>query len=232
MTKMTQTILVIDDDPHIREIVEYALSKAGYKVVLAPDGKAGLKAFAARTPDLVVLDILMPEMQGTEVCKQIRAASDVPIVFLTSVDDEVDRIIGLEMGGDDYVTKPFSPRELTARIKAVLRRARPSTPGRAKAVENLVHGPLRLDLDRFKAFWNDHEIALTVTEFRVLQALLAYPGKVYSRDELMDRAYSDGVIVTDRTIDSHIKRIRKKFDSTGWNPIETVHGLGYRIAEK
>ena len=228
---MTQTILVIDDDPHIREIVEYALTKAGYKVALAPDGKAGIKAFQARRPDLVVLDILMPEMEGTEVCKIIRADSDVPIVFLTSVDDEVDRIIGLEMGGDHYITKPFSPRELTARIKAVLRRSAKPSPGRDKAPENLVHGPLRLDLDRFKAFWNEVEVALTVTEFRVLQALLAYPGKVYSRDELMDRAYADGVIVTDRTIDSHIKRIRKKFEPTGWNPIETVHGLGYRMAE-
>ncbi len=229
MDRNMQTILVIDDDPHIREIVQFSLAKAGFRVILAGDGRAGLEAFIAEKPDLVVLDILMPEMDGTEVCRRLRAESPTPIIFLTSVDEEVDRILGLEMGGDDYVTKPFSPRELVARVKAVLRRtARPATD---KEPRYLSHGPLRLDLDAYKAFWEDTEVVLTVTEFRILQALLSYPGKVYTRDELMDRAYPEGNIVSDRTIDSHIKRVRRKFEAVGKNPIETVHGIGYRMAE-
>ncbi len=226
---MSQVILVIDDDPHIREVVEFGLSKAGLQVITAEDGKSGLKAFEMKRPDLVVLDILMPEMDGIEVCKRIRQKSDMPIVFLTSVADEVDRILGIEMGGDDYVTKPFSVRELVARVKAVLRRT--SRPPADHEPTILTHGRLKLDATSYKSFWEDNEIPLTVTEFRVLQSLMAYPGKVYSRDELMERAYPDGSIVTDRTIDSHIKRIRRKFESVGLNPIETVHGLGYRISE-
>jgi len=226
---MKKTILVIDDDPHIREIVEFALVKAGFRAVLAEDGKRGIEAFEEHNPDLVVLDILMPEMDGTEVCKNIRAGSDVPIVFLTSVDEEVDRILGLEMGGDDYVTKPFSPRELVARVKAVLRRSARSEPREKPAI--LSQGALRVDTDRYKVFWEDTEVVLTVTEFRILQTLLSYPGKVYSRDELMDRAYPEGNIVSDRTIDSHIKRIRRKFEPFDANPIVTLHGIGYRIAE-
>jgi len=226
---MDDTILVVDDDPHIREIVDYALKKAGFKVVPACDGREGLEAFKAHSPDLVVLDIIMPEMEGTELCKLIRLESSVPIIFLTSVDEEVDRILGLEMGGDDYVVKPFSPRELAARVKAVLRRR--ESPAEEDKPAIMEHGPLRLDLDRYQVSWNGDDVVLTVTEFRILQALLSYPGKVYSRDELMDRAYPDGSVVTDRTIDTHIKRIRKKFESKGWNPVRTVHGLGYRLAE-
>lgn len=224
---MKMKILVVDDDPHIREILDFALRKAGFEVMLAADGREGLSAFERQRPDLVVLDILMPEMPGTEVCREIRARGQTPIVFLTSVDDEVDRILGLEMGGDDYVTKPFSPRELVARVKAVLRRAHPAP----EPEPELRHGRLRLLPSGFKVFWGAEELELTVTEFRVLQALLSRPGRVWSRDDLMDRAYQDGCVVADRTIDSHIKRIRRKFESAGWNPIETVHGLGYRLAE-
>jgi len=226
---MSQTILVVDDDPHIREIVEFSLAKAGFRVLLAEDGKAGLETFDRQQPDLVVLDVLMPEMDGTEVIKKLRETSQTPVIFLTSVDEEVDRIIGLEMGGDDYVTKPFSPRELIARIKAVLRRTQKTIMEEPQKV--LTHGPLRIDQDRFKAFWDETEVALTVTEFRILQALLSYPGKVYNRDELMDRAYPDGAVVSDRTIDSHVKRIRRKFEEVGGTPIETVHGIGYRATE-
>ncbi len=224
-------ILVIDDDPHIREIVEFTLKKSGFKVSVAEDGKCGLQSFEMERPDLVVLDILMPEMDGTEVCKRIRAESETPIVFLTSVDDEIDRVLGLEMGGDDYVTKPFSPRELVARVKAVLRRSSKTERGDSHEPKELVHGGLRLDLDRYKAYQGDVEVKLTVTEFRVLQALISYPGKVYSRDDLMDLAYPEGNVVSDRTIDSHIKRIRKKFEAAGGSPIDTVHGVGYRLAE-
>jgi two-component system OmpR family response regulator len=227
------TILVVDDDPHIREVVCFALAKGGYRTVEAGDGREALDRFAAAHPDLVVLDILMPELDGTEVCRRLRATSAVPIVFLTSRDDEVDRIVGLELGGDDYLTKPFSPRELVARVKAVLRR---SLPGPAAAAapraggKVLSHGRLRLDLDRFLAFWDEREVALTVTELGILRTLLGYPGKVYSRDQVMDGAYQDYAEIVDRTIDSHVRRIRRKFAALGADPIETVHGLGYRIA--
>ncbi|MFU8803839.1 MAG: response regulator transcription factor [Bradymonadaceae bacterium] len=235
MTTKT-TILVADDDPHIRQIVRFAVEKAGYGVVEAKDGADALAQFAAAAPDLVVLDITMPEMEGTEVCQKIRAQSQVPIVFLSSRDDEIDRIIGLELGGDDYLTKPFSPRELVARIKAVLRRTGDNGEtsnglttderSRERVVE---HGQVVLDLDRFQAFWGDDEVELTRREFELLRALLGYPGKVFSRDELMNRAYAPGTIVSDRTIDSHIRRLRSKFEAVGASPVETVHGIGYKV---
>jgi len=224
-------ILVVDDDPHIREVIRFALEKASLRVTEAADGREALARFAAARPDLIVLDILMPEMDGTDVCRALRRDSSVPIVFLSSRDDEVDRIVGLELGGDDYVTKPFSPRELTARIKAVLRRVRPddeAAPDRAPKVRG--HGRLRLDLDRFRAYWDESEVVLTVTEFGILRTLLGYPGKVYSRDELMDGAYRDHNVVTDRTIDSHVRRVRRKFAAVEADPIETVHGVGYKLA--
>jgi len=227
-----QTILIVDDDPHIREVVRFALDKAGFRTVEASDGRQALKRFDEARPDLVVLDILMPEMDGTEVCKALRAKSQVPIVFLSSKDDEVDRIVGLELGGDDYMTKPFSPRELSARVRAVLRRAAPRPPDAAGTAKRKVleHGLLKLDLDRFQAFWGERELVLTVTEFGILKTLLGYPGKVYTRDELMDGAYKEDNIVTDRTIDSHVRRVRRKFAELGADPVETVHGMGYKIA--
>jgi two-component system OmpR family response regulator len=226
-----QTILVVDDDPHIREVIRFALAKAGYRVEEAADGREALAACEARLPDLLVLDILMPEMDGTEVCRQLRSRTKVPIVFLSSMDDEVDRIVGLELGGDDYLTKPFSPRELTARVRAVLRRCVSSSApaGRTREGGGSAHGRLRLDQDRYQAFWDDREVVLTVTEFGLLRTLLGYPGKVYTRDELMDGAYREHNIVTDRTIDSHVRRIRRKFSERGADPIETVHGVGYKI---
>jgi two-component system OmpR family response regulator len=222
----------VDDDAHIREVVRFALDKAGYRVVEAADGLAAIDAFAAHRPDLVVLDILMPEMDGTEVCRALRRDSTVPIVFLSSKDDEIDRIVGLELGGDDYLTKPFSPRELVARVRAVLRRtAPPAAPpsGELPAVNSLIHGHLRMDLDRYRAFWGDTEVVLTATEFGILHTLLRFPGKVYSRNELMDGAYREQTVVSERTIDSHVRRVRRKFSSSGGDPIETVHGIGYRL---
>ncbi len=232
----SKTILVVDDDAHIREVVRFALDKAGFRVVEAADGLAALEAFAAHRPDLVVLDILMPEMDGTEVCRALRRDSTVPIVFLSSKDDEIDRIVGLELGGDDYLTKPFSPRELVARVRAVLRRTAPpaGTGGAApsaevQAVQSLTHGKLRMDLDRYRAFWDDAEVVLTATEFGILHTLLRFPGKVYSRNELMDGAYREQTVVSERTIDSHVRRVRRKFSTAGGDPIETVHGIGYRL---
>jgi two-component system OmpR family response regulator len=227
-------ILIADDDPHIREVVRFALENAGFQTAQAADGRESVEQFAALSPDLVILDILMPEMDGTEVCRQIRARSATPIIFLSSRDEEVDRILGLELGGDDYVTKPFSPRELVARVKAVLRRAEivqeaadsPTITGPQKVLR---HGQLELDLDRFEAHWDGKPVVLTVTEFGIIRALLSYPGKVFTRDELMDAAYTFDNVVTDRTIDSHVRRVRRKFAEAGADPIETVHGLGYRL---
>jgi two-component system, OmpR family, response regulator len=220
-------ILIADDDPHIREVVRFALHKAGFETCEAGNGADALTRYAKERPDLVVLDILMPEMDGTEVCRRLRQQGATPIVFLSSKDDEIDRVLGLELGGDDYVTKPFSPRELVARVKAVLRRgaaADPKGSGRP-----LTHGRLKLDIDQFKAWWDGREIVLTVTEFGILRTLLRQPGKVYTREELMNSAYDFHNVVSDRTIDSHVRRVRSKFGAAGGDPVETIHGLGYKL---
>ena len=227
-------ILIVDDDSHIREVVRFALRKEGFETIEARNGAEALKAFEKSRPTLVILDILMPEMDGTEVCRVLRSHSKVPIIFLSSKDEEVDRILGLELGGDDYVTKPFSPRELVARVRAVLRRMAATEPGRDTALhpsesKSLSRAKLHLDLDRFQAFWNGQEVMLTVTEFGLLRTMMNHPGKVYTRDELMEGAYAYENIVAGRTIDSHIRRIRRKFSSAGGDPVETVHGLGYKI---
>lgn len=236
------TVLVVDDDGHIREVVRFALERAGYSVVEAADGAQALGQFEAQTPDVIVLDILLPEMDGLEVCRRIRAmpkGRTVPIIFLSSRDDEFDRVLGLELGADDYVTKPFSPRELTARVKARLRRSGggvldPNAGAANAAGEDTTttaHGLLRLDSERHRAFWGDSEVQLTATEFALLAALLGRPGKVYTRTELVERAYGLGYSVTDRTVDSHVRRIRQKFGEFGGDPVETVYGVGYRVPE-
>jgi two-component system OmpR family response regulator len=224
------TILVVDDDPHIREVICFALKKDGFATVEAENGEQALTQFQKTRPDLVVLDIVMPELNGAEVCKALRRVSTIPIVFLSSRDDEVDRILGLELGGDDYVTKPFSPRELAARVRAILRR------GKGEGLETagsgghkLEHGRLRLDLDRYTAWWQDRELTLTLTEFGILRTLLGHPGRVFNRDQLMDGSYQDYRVVSDRTIDSHVRRVRSKFKALGADPIETLHGIGYRL---
>lgn len=225
-----QSILVVDDDPHIREVLRFALEKAGFRVHEASNGAEAVQRFDELRPALVVLDILMPEMDGTDACRQLRARSQVPIVFLSSRDDEVDRIVGLELGGDDYVTKPFSPRELVARVKAVLRRSAPAEPrGPEKPRGRMAVGRLALDLDRFEAHWDGRPVVLTVTEFGILKTLMGHPGRVYTRAELMEGAYEEDNIVSDRTMDSHVRRVRRKFSDMGADPIETVHGFGYKL---
>lgn len=222
-----QKILVVDDDANIREVLCYALQKAGYATVIAADGEQALTRFATERPDLVVLDILMPELDGTAVCRRLRADprnAGVPIIFLSSKDDEVDRIVGLELGGDDYVSKPFSPRELVARVRARLRAIVPAVPA-----TQLRHGRLRLDPEQYKAWWDDREIVLTLTEFGILRTLIARPGKVCSREHLMNQAYELNRIVSDRTIDSHVRRVRAKFNALGADPVETMHGIGYKL---
>jgi len=225
-------ILVVDDDPNLREVVRVALELQHFTVVEAGDGKAGVEAFTQHHPIAIVLDLMMPELDGFEVCRRIRAQSRVPIVFLSSRDDELDRVLGLELGGDDYVTKPFSPRELVARVKAVIRRSEPPPPAsstaEAKRDTTISRGPLTLDFEAWRAFWNGTEVTLTVMEFQLLATLLRAPTKAFSRDELIERAY-DGVVVSDRTVDSHIRRVRQKFGSVGGTVVETVHGVGYRL---
>jgi two-component system OmpR family response regulator len=225
-----QKILVVDDDANIREVLCFALTKAGYATCTAENGVQALRRFDAERPQLVVLDILMPELDGTEVCRKLRAdpaSAGVPIIFLSSKDDEVDRIVGLEIGGDDYIGKPFSPRELVARVKACLRRH-----GAAAAAARpplLRHGRLGLDTEQYKGFWDEREMALTLTEFGILRTLIDRPGKVCTRDHLMNQAYELHKIVSDRTIDSHVRRVRAKFTALGADPIETVHGIGYKL---
>jgi two-component system OmpR family response regulator len=223
-------ILVADDDGHIREVVRFALQQGGYDVVEARDGREACERLAEGGVDLVVLDIIMPEADGLEVCRRVRRTSSVPIIFLSSKDDELDRVLGLELGADDYLSKPFSPRELLARVRAILRRLR-EPPAPAAKAEVLRRGPLELDLGRHRCSWAGREVVLTVTEFALLQALLGAPGKVFSRDDLVDRAWGPGHAITDRTIDSHVRRIRQKLGALGADPIETVYGVGYRLRE-
>jgi two-component system OmpR family response regulator len=222
-----QKVLVVDDDAHIRDVVCFALRRAGYQPLAAGDGKAGLETAARELPALIILDILMPELDGTEVCRRLRAQSDVPLIFLTSKDEEVDRILGLELGADDYVVKPFSPGELVARVKAVLRRKGGST---ASEAERLVRGALVLDLEAHTASWAGTEVPLTATEFALLKVFAAQPRRAFTRDNLMTAAYANARFVSDRTIDSHVRHIRAKFQALGGDPIETVHGVGYKLA--
>ena len=184
------TVLIADDDPHIREVVRFALRRENIECVEAGDGAAALLAFERTQPDLLILDILMPEMDGTEVCRRVRARSNVPILFLSSKTDEIDKVVGLEIGADDYVTKPFSPRELVARVRAALRRAS-AEPVASASTSVMAHGKLRLDLERHEAHWDGKPVPLTAVEFGLVKTMLAHPGRVFSRDNLMDSAYGE-----------------------------------------
>lgn len=224
------TVLVADDDRHIREVVRFALEKAGHRVMEAADGAAALEQVRNRPIDLVLLDIVMPEEDGLEVCRKLRQESRLPILFLSSRDEEVDRILGLELGADDYVTKPFSPRELVARVKAVLRRTT-NEGGESGEIRALRRGSLTLDPPRHRCTWSDEEVPLTATEFSLLRSLMLTPGRVYSRNELVDKAWGYGHHISERTIDSHVRRMRRKFERAGGDPIETVYGVGYRVRD-
>lgn len=226
---MSKSILIADDDPHIREVLAFALGKAGLEAQAVEDGEAVLAAVAHRTPDLVILDINMPKMDGLEVCRRLRSQGDIPILFLSSRDDEFDRVLGIELGADDYVVKPFSPREVVARVMAILRRSGAKTAP-ASGGGALEHGALRLDFDGWRASWRDEEVPLTVTEFGMLRALASAPGRVLTRDMLIDQIHGPGFAITDRTIDSHIRNLRGKFARVGGDDlIETRAGLGYSI---
>ena len=224
-------ILVVDDDPHIREVISFALEKANMAVTLANDGKQALESYNKSQVDLIILDINMPEMDGLECCREIRKTSEVPILFLSSRDDEIDRILGLEIGGDDYVTKPFSPRELVARVNVILKRTLSNPSSISDSQTKLNHGRLSLDTEEHAIWWDEKEVALTATEFAMLEQLLKQPKRVFSRDVIMDGAYQYNIHVSDRTIDSHIRHIRQKFSDVGCESIiETQHGVGYKLA--
>ena len=227
---MPRRILIVDDDPHIRQLLGFALGKAGLDTIEAEDGEAALAAVAARAPDLVILDINMPRMDGLETCRRLRAQSDVPILFLSSRDEEIDRVIGIELGADDYVVKPFSPREVTARVQAILRRAATRGPGGECAGGRIVHNSLSIDGEGWRAAWNGTDVPLTVTEFATLRTLASAPGRVFSRDAIIDHVHGPGFAVTDRTIDSHIRNLRAKFAAVGATTlIETRAGIGYAL---
>ncbi|MEL3891848.1 response regulator transcription factor [Ferrovibrio sp. MS7] len=232
---MSATIALVDDDRNILTSVSIALEAEGYKVRTYNDGAEALRNITQQAFDLVVLDIKMPRLDGMETLSRLRRVSQVPVIFLTSKDEEIDEVLGLKMGADDYIKKPFSQRLLIERIKAVLRRAEANKPGAEEtAAEKMIHrGPLTLDPSRHKCTWKGEDVVLTVTEFLLLQALAQRPGHVKNRDQLMDAAYDDNVYVDDRTIDSHIKRLRKKFKMADddFDAIETLYGVGYRFKE-
>src|SRR5438270_3819015 len=231
------TISLVDDDRNILTTVSISLQAEGYRTMTYTDGASALDGFRASPPDLAILDIKMPRMDGMELLQRLRQKSDVPVIFLTSKDEEVDELFGLSMGADDFIRKPFSQRLLIERVKVVLRRVTSQATDSSKIKEAdpkvLERGLLRIDPERHICTWKNVEVTLTVTEFLILQALASRPGVVKSRNALMDAAYNDEVYVDDRTIDSHIKRLRKKFKvaDDDFDMIETLYGVGYRFKE-
>jgi two-component system response regulator ChvI len=232
------TIALVDDDKNILTSVSMLLEQEGYHVRTYSDGASALTALSSTPPDLAILDIKMPRMDGLELLRRLRQKSDMPVIFLTSKDEEIDELMGLNAGADDYIRKPFSQRLLLERVRAILRRADPNKGGAAANAaepkkEALVRGKLALDPQRHECTWDGKPVRLTVTEFLILQCLAQRPGFVKSRDNLMDAAYDDQVYVDDRTIDSHIKRLRKKFKvvDDDFDAIETLYGVGYRYRE-
>jgi len=229
------TIALVDDDRNILTSVSIALEAEGYRIMTYTDGASALDGFKTSPPDLAILDIKMPRMDGMELLRRLRQKSDMPVIFLTSKDEEIDELFGLKMGADDFIRKPFSQRLLVERVKAVLRRSTSKDGVNPKEADAKVleRGLLRMDPERHICTWKSEAVTLTVTEFLILQALASRPGVVKSRNALMDAAYDDQVYVDDRTIDSHIKRLRKKFKSVddAFDMIETLYGVGYRFKE-
>ena len=229
------SIALVDDDRNILTSVSMTLEAEGFEVRTYSDGDSALRGLSARPADLAILDIKMPRMDGMELLGRLRRQSKMPVIFLTSKEDEVDEILGLRMGADDYIKKPFSQRLLIERIRTLLRRhGNYFKEHEATASEPpIVRGDLRLDLDRFSCTWQKMGVDLTVTEFLILKVLAQHPGHVKSREQLMDAAYGESIYVDDRTIDSHIKRLRKKFRAADpdFGAIETLYGIGYRFRE-
>lgn len=241
---MSKHILVVDDEARIREVLQYALQREGFAVTAVADGPSAIAAVDAGSVDLMVLDVMLPEVDGLEVCRRIRQRHRVPILFLSARGEEIDRVVGLEIGGDDYLSKPFSPRELVARVRAIFRRTEASPtstePARAGAAGArgpeaanalLRHGGIEIDIERHEVRFAGRIVSLTPTELGVLGALIERPGVVLSRGQLMQRAYRYDNLITERTIDTHVRRIRAKFREAGGDPIATVHGVGYKAAD-
>ena len=224
-------ILLVDDEPAVQTLLAYPLRKDGYEVVSATDGKQALDAFAGGQFDLVVLDIMLPKLDGIEVCRRLRAKSQVPIIMLTAKDDEIDKVVGLETGADDYITKPFSVREFRSRVRAALRRA--EMGGKLSTTEPIVAGDLELDLERRAATVRGDDVTLTYVEFEVLTALAGAPGRVFTREVLLGRLWGDSKYRDPRTIDVHIRHLREKIEEDPSNPeyLFTVRGVGYRFRE-
>ncbi|WP_294254521.1 response regulator transcription factor [uncultured Sphingomonas sp.] len=236
---MTATIALVDDDRNILTSVSIALQTEGFLTRVYSDGESALKALIENPPELAVLDIKMPKMDGLELLRRLREKSQIPVIFLTSKDDELDEALGLAMGADDYIAKPFSQRLLIARIRAILRRTEPAAPvpegaAPAEPAEALERGRLSMDPARHKVTWGGVNVTLTVTEFLILETLAQRPGIVKTRNQLMDAAYQDDIYVDDRTIDSHIKRVRRKFRQVDpeFDAIETLYGAGYRFSDE
>ncbi|NYT39847.1 response regulator transcription factor [Sphingomonas sp. R-74633] len=235
---MTATIALVDDDRNILTSVSIALQTEGFLTRVYSDGESALKALIDNPPDLAVLDIKMPKMDGLELLRRLREKSSIPVIFLTSKDDELDEALGLAMGADDYIAKPFSQRLLIARIRAILRRTEVAQPtaegGEETPAEVLERGRLVMDPARHRVTWSGTNVTLTVTEFLILETLAQRPGIVKTRNQLMDAAYQDDIYVDDRTIDSHIKRVRRKFRQVDpeFDAIETLYGAGYRFSDE
>ncbi|QDZ07570.1 response regulator transcription factor [Sphingomonas panacisoli] len=234
---MTATIALVDDDRNILTSVSIALQAEGFLTRVYSDGETALKALIDNPPDLAIFDVKMPRMDGLELLRRLREKSHIPVIFLTSKDDELDEALGLAMGADDYIAKPFSQRLLIARIRAILRRTDVAQAGAGEeaVAETLIErGRLQMDPARHKVTWSGDNVTLTVTEFLILEALAQRPGVVKTRNQLMDAAYQDDIYVDDRTIDSHIKRVRRKFREVDgdFDAIETLYGAGYRFSEE
>jgi two-component system response regulator ChvI len=233
---MDRTIALVDDDRNILTSVSIGLQAEGFRTRVYSDGETALRALRDDPPDLAVLDVKMPRMDGFELLRRLRDHSNIPVIFLTSKDDEADEELGLSLGADDYIAKPFSQRLLLARIHAVLRRQsldNASVSSDAPDTDIMVRGRLEMDSARHRVRWNGADVVLTVTEFMILEALAQRPGVVKSRNQLMDAAYHEDVFVDDRTIDSHIKRLRKKFRKVDseFDAIDTLYGAGYRFSD-
>jgi two-component system, OmpR family, phosphate regulon response regulator PhoB len=225
---VARTILVVDDETTLRETLAESLVDEGFRVVTAADGRAAIEAFRRSSPDLVLLDLMLPELSGIEVCRAIRAESEVPILMLTARDSELDKVVGLELGADDYVTKPFSPRELLARIQAVLRRTMPG--GAGEAIEA---GELKIDTAGHRVTVGEQTVPLGPTEYRLLQFFMEHPERVYARGQLLDRVWGGNVYVEERTVDVHIRRLRKALEQFQCdNLVQTVRGAGYRFSTR
>lgn len=219
-------ILVVEDDPSISDVLEYALKMDGYTVRTTQRGREAVEIARQSAPELILLDVGLPDIDGFEVCRLIRTFSGVPVIYLTSRGDEINRVVGLEIGGDDYVVKPFSTRELMARMKAVRRRCAINLSAPSGLLQ---YGPIEIDPGKVRVLCQGREVALTRQEFKLLEFLVKHPGRVFTREQVLDGAWGDGGFVSDRTIDAHIKTLRKKFG--GFDFIETVRGIGYRARE-